>query len=102
MPDKLPPQLEGRYLLKPVEPVNEQSPSERWIVVEKSDISFDGRECDKIGVGFEAFQNQPNRCIRSAGSCLNNQIDDFLERDRVRIEQKSQPLYSLSRFVIFF
>jgi len=40
-----------------------------------------GSECDKIGVSYQAFRNQQNRCIRTVGSCLNNQLEDLYESD---------------------
>ena len=37
-------------------------------------FTLDGNECDKIGVGFFAFNSQSEKCNVEAGSCLNNQI----------------------------
>ncbi|GJM95286.1 hypothetical protein PR202_ga12002 [Eleusine coracana subsp. coracana] len=51
----------------------------RWMLVEKLRFTDDGRECDKIGVGYEAYQNQPNFCSSPIGSCLHNQLWNFME-----------------------
>lgn len=51
----------------------------RWMLLDRFHFTETGLECDKIGVGYEAFQKQPNFCWSSFGSCLNNQLWNFLE-----------------------
>jgi hypothetical protein len=31
-----------------------------WLIVDKSDVSFEGTGCNKVGVSFESFNNQAN------------------------------------------
>lgn len=47
---------------------------------------MDGNECDKVGVGFKAFVEQPDRCGRLEGTCLKNQPLSYWKHDRVRID----------------
>lgn len=57
-------------------------------MIDPSWISKNGIECDKIGVQPRAFYEQPERCYRPRGSCLNHQPIDLLKKagvnDRVR------------------
>ncbi|XP_067000943.2 hapless 2 [Anabrus simplex] len=52
-----------------------------YLVVDNEEISFDGEECDKAGVGFEAFVKQPDRCAKPKGTCLKNQPVHFWRSD---------------------
>ena len=99
MPDKLPNDLSDKYLLKPNYPENEQFPSKNWLILEGDRLSLDGKECDKIGVSYYAFQNQGQRCKRPAGSCLNNQIKDLIFEDDQRRQKNKTLLYSADRYV---
>lgn len=58
---------------------------EEYLIVRASEISKDGNECDKVGVGFKAFVEQPDRCGRLEGTCLKNQPLSYWKHDRVRI-----------------
>jgi hypothetical protein len=49
--------LEEMILLRPFYPVDSMSPTDEWLLVDESHISWNGEECDKIGVGFTAFQH---------------------------------------------
>ena len=33
-----------------------------WLLVDKHQYDFTGLHCDKIGVSYSAFRNQPDRC----------------------------------------
>lgn len=57
----------------------------RWMFISKEGVTLDGSECDKIGVSFEAFQNQANKCGMIIGSCLKNQLEDYFSDDLERI-----------------
>ena len=59
----------------------------RWMFVPKEGVTLDGTECDKIGVSYEAFQNQANKCSMIIGSCLKNQLEDMNSNDLQRIAQ---------------
>ncbi len=94
LPSRQPPGIVGQVLFRPpsqaspglnsssVQPIGDQ-----WLVVDKSQISFDGRECNKIGTSYEAFQNQGSRCTVLAGTCLGGQIADLLASERVKASQ---------------
>eukprot|EP00127_Corallochytrium_limacisporum_P005923 Clim_evm68s214 gene=Clim_evmTU68s214 len=55
-----------------------------WLLVDKSMISLDGNECDKIGVGYSAFKYHNDACIRPDSTCLANQPTDLWESDQQR------------------
>ena len=59
----------------------------RWMFISKELVTLDGSECDKIGVSYEAFQNQANKCSMIIGSCLKNQLEDFNSDDLQRINE---------------
>ncbi|CAI7925839.1 unnamed protein product, partial [Closterium sp. NIES-54] len=50
-----------------------------WLLVDKERYSLDGSECSKVGTSFSAFRFEPDRCQRSVGSCLSNQLLDFAQ-----------------------
>ena len=39
----------------------------RWMFITQDGVTLDGTECDKIGVSYEAFQNQANKCNMMIG-----------------------------------
>uniref|UniRef100_A0A453LDG3 Generative cell specific-1/HAP2 domain-containing protein n=1 Tax=Aegilops tauschii subsp. strangulata TaxID=200361 RepID=A0A453LDG3_AEGTS len=49
------------------------------MLLERVRFTLDGLECNKIGVGYEAYRNQPNLCGSPFGSCLYNQLWNFKE-----------------------
>lgn len=53
-----------------------------WIILPQSKVTLDGRECNKVGVSYEAHYFQANKCNGEANSCLNNQLDDYLNYDK--------------------
>ncbi|XP_069672028.1 uncharacterized protein [Periplaneta americana] len=60
-----------------------------FLVVTDDLISTSGNECDKAGVGYEAFVKQPDRCNKKRGTCLQNQPITLWRRDIVaRMERK--------------
>lgn len=54
-------------------------------MVQADKINEDANECDKAGVGFTAFVDQPDRCERVSGTCLKNQPLDYWRHDIVRM-----------------
>jgi len=79
--------LSNQVLMVPAYPYDDervQGGVKNWGIVPKYDITDDGRECDKIGVSFSAFRNQPMKCSQRAGSCLNNQLDARHEKAELR------------------
>ena len=68
----------------------------RWMFIDRSDITKDGSECNKIGVSYEAFQNEGNKCEKIVGSCLKNQIEDLNSEDLIRMEKGEKPKYFIA------
>uniref|UniRef100_A0A803KME1 Generative cell specific-1/HAP2 domain-containing protein n=1 Tax=Chenopodium quinoa TaxID=63459 RepID=A0A803KME1_CHEQI len=58
-------------------------------------FTLDGLECNKIGVGYEAFNGQPDFCTSPYWSCLHNQLWNFYEADQNRIARHQPPLYGV-------
>lgn len=72
--------------------------ADRWLLVDRSRVSADGADCDRVGTGFSAFRNQAGGCGRAPGSCLRGQLADLLEADEARAAQGMAPLYSVKQF----
>ncbi|OIV92659.1 hypothetical protein TanjilG_18010 [Lupinus angustifolius] len=66
-----------------------------WMLLERVRFTLDGIECNKIGVSYEAFNQQPNFCSSPFWSCLHNQLWNFREADLNRISRNQVPLYGL-------
>ncbi|KAL2936380.1 Protein HAPLESS 2 [Bienertia sinuspersici] len=45
-----------------------------YMLLERVRFTLDGLECNKIGVGYEAFNSQPDFCTSPYWSCLHNQL----------------------------
>ena len=94
--DLFPRDLSDKYLLIPTSPenhINVQFGFSRWMLVDKTQFTLDGNECDKIGVGFFAFNSQSEKCNIEAGSCLNNQIFHLFQSDIEKIQKGKNPEY---------
>ncbi|CCW68827.1 unnamed protein product [Phytomonas sp. Hart1] len=59
--------------------------SAEWMILDKSLVTLNGLTCDKVGVSYEAFATQSNRCRKAYGSCLNFQLDDYRAMDKKAI-----------------
>ncbi|KAL5168095.1 Protein HAPLESS 2 [Glycine soja] len=66
-----------------------------WMLLERVRFTLDGIECNKIGVSYEAFNQQPNFCSSPFWTCLHNQLWNFREADLNRISRNQVPLYGL-------
>lgn len=64
-----------------------------WLLVNREMVTFTGSECNKIGVGYTAFQTQGQRCNVPVNSCLENQIHDILMEDIERVQNQQSPHY---------
>ena len=64
-----------------------------WLLVDKTAVTLDGTVCNKIGVSYTAFRQQPSACTSLAGSCLHNQPEDMQLADEQRIARGETPLY---------
>ncbi|XP_078442377.1 hapless 2 [Wolffia australiana] len=65
----------------------------KWMLLERVRFTLDGLECNKIGVSYEAYREQPNFCSSPLWSCLHNQLSDFWEADQNRISRNQTPQY---------
>ncbi|XP_034176919.2 uncharacterized protein LOC117602705 isoform X1 [Osmia lignaria lignaria] len=72
--------------------------SGEYLVVQADKINEDANECDKAGVGFTAFVNQPDRCERVRGTCLKNQPMDYWRHDVEARDSGRSGCYFLSNF----
>jgi Male gamete fusion factor len=78
-------QLSNFYLISVLKNVSEGQPQDlgtdfsRWMLLERVRFTLDGLECNKIGVGYEAYSSQPDFCTSPLWSCLHNQLWDFWE-----------------------
>ena len=99
LPNDLHPRdLSDKYLLIPSSPennINVKMGIHRWMLVDKTKFTLDGKECDKIGVSFFAFQSQSEKCNIEPGSCLNNQIYHLIQSDMNKIKNGENPEYLL-------
>ncbi|KAF8655096.1 hypothetical protein HU200_061227 [Digitaria exilis] len=90
------PAFENMYLVTPRKGAGSGQPQDlgdeksRWMLLER--IRF-GPECNKIGVGYEAFQNQPSFCYAPLSSCVNDQLWNYLESDKNRVNRNQVPQY---------
>ncbi|KAG8662120.1 hypothetical protein MANES_01G066000v8 [Manihot esculenta] len=66
-----------------------------WMLLERVRFTLDGFECNKIGVSYEAFNRQPNFCSSPFWSCLHNQLWNYRDADRHRIDRNQIPLYGV-------
>lgn len=92
------PSFDSYYLViprqgAPGQPQNLGGNISMWMLLEKVRFTLDGLECDKIGIGYEAFNGQPDFCSAPYWSCLHNQLWNFWEADQNRINRHQVPLY---------
>ncbi|KAG8057481.1 hypothetical protein GUJ93_ZPchr0002g26555 [Zizania palustris] len=93
------PSFEDFYLVTPRKGVGGGQPQvlgddfSRWMLLERVRFTLDGLECNRIGVGYQAYKSQPNFCSSPLWSCLNNQLWNFWEDDKNRINKRQQPQY---------
>ncbi|XP_023242664.1 hapless 2-like isoform X2 [Centruroides sculpturatus] len=62
-----------------------QDGADDYLLVPESSLDESGTSCDKIGVSYEAFYRQKNKCLKARGSCLKNQPLDLWTRDRAKL-----------------
>uniref|UniRef100_A0A3Q7HTV9 Generative cell specific-1/HAP2 domain-containing protein n=1 Tax=Solanum lycopersicum TaxID=4081 RepID=A0A3Q7HTV9_SOLLC len=77
----------------PGQPQNLGSNFSMWMLLERVRFTLDGVECNKIGVGYDAFNAQPDFCSAPFWSCLHNQLWNFWDADQNRISRNQVPLY---------
>lgn len=99
---KQPLTLEHKMLFIPATPrthpyVQAPAPDE-WLFVAKSEVTLDGRECNKVGISYEGFNTQGSRCEAKAGSCLANQLEALRDVDRAKQAKGQKGSYMVSDF----
>ncbi|KAL9655103.1 hypothetical protein ABK040_008884 [Willaertia magna] len=78
------PLFESKYLFIPVTPSYHPTVlagKQNWMLIDKSMVTLGGTECNKIGVSYNQFRNQPNACSQLPLACLANQIEDLRQDD---------------------
>ncbi|KAG2393955.1 hypothetical protein C9374_003719 [Naegleria lovaniensis] len=99
------PTFESKMLFVPAYPKNHPivlEGSKNWMLVDKNMVTMSGSECDKIGVSFSAFRNQPNACSQLPLSCLGNQLEDLRQTDIALMKEGSRSgKYIISNFGSF-
>lgn len=93
----VPPSLGGRFYIVPRKD-SSRPMEESTMVVPRDMVSLSGRECDRIGTGFLAFQGQQARCMRPVGTCLKNRGRDVLNDDQDTFDAGKTPEYLLARW----
>lgn len=71
---------------------------QNWMIIPRDMVDLSGSTCNKIGVSFEGFYSQPQRCGVSAGTCLDNQLDDLYKADDAIRSANRTPTYLTSRW----
>jgi hypothetical protein len=76
-------QLDSKYLLIPATAGHPRTTegASNYLLVDKTMVSLDGTQCDKIGTAYSAFRNQNRACTTPAGTCLSRQPDDLYKAD---------------------
>ncbi|KYQ89328.1 hypothetical protein DLAC_09989 [Tieghemostelium lacteum] len=73
----------GYYISAPMDsndPINALPYNNNTMILERNLFDKSGLSCNKIGVSYSAFQNQPKRCQSELSSCLRNQLKDYFEK----------------------
>ena len=97
--DIFPRDLSNKYFLIPSEPSENpivKSGVGRYMLIDKNRFTLDGNECDKIGVGYNAFNLQSERCNAEVNSCLRNQISHLYEEDLKKLIKGNNPDYLIA------
>jgi hypothetical protein len=94
--------LTGKYLLVPYGPIGDPrvtaQPPLEWMLVDRSMVTTDGSECNKIGVSYSGFNGQGSRCSMNFGSCTGRQIDDLRAEDLAKMANGKRGDYMVSNF----
>jgi Male gamete fusion factor len=96
-----PPSFDSTILFTPSRPVSNtrvQVGSPYWMGIDRSMISFDGTECNKVGTSYTGFRGQANKCSMQVNSCFQNQLDDLHQQDITRESNNEKPLHFMSRY----
>lgn len=64
-----------------------------YMILPATMVTLDGTQCNKVGVGYYAFNSQGSRCEMESGSCLLNQLTSLRKADDQRVREGKRPLY---------
>ncbi|KPA85907.1 hypothetical protein ABB37_00219 [Leptomonas pyrrhocoris] len=95
-PTDQPLDLTSRMLFAPALPLTDErvrAGAAEWIVLPNTLVTLDGTECNKVGVSYEAFASQGNRCNLRPGSCLSSQLEDYRTSDLARVAAGKKAQY---------
>jgi hypothetical protein len=94
------PTFESKFLLIPFTAGQAKTyeGSSKYMLVDQTLFTLDGRECNKIGVSYSAFRNQNNACGTTAGTCLANQPHDLYTADQAARARGVKGQYFASNF----
>jgi hypothetical protein len=91
------PELGHLYLMVPRFPSTHamvKKPSDQtWMLIDRSQVSISGLECNKIGVGYQPFREESGKCHLDPGSCLKNQLKQLYLKDVELEAQGKTPIY---------
>lgn len=99
-PNEPPPSLNHYFLFAASRPTGHsrrQLGSGYWMFIGKDEVSFDGKECGKIGTSYSAFRHQGNNCQKPVQSCLENSLEKKHAADLERVSKGVMPLYFISK-----
>ncbi|KPI83796.1 hypothetical protein ABL78_7160 [Leptomonas seymouri] len=95
-PTNQPLDLTSHMLFAPVLPLKDervQAGAAEWMLLPSRLVTLDGTECNKVGVSYEAFASQGNKCNLIPGSCLSSQLEDYRTSDLARVAEGKKAQY---------
>jgi hypothetical protein len=95
-PTDQPLDLTGHMLFAPALPLTDErvlAGAAEWMLLPNTLVTLDGSACNKIGVSYEAFASQGNKCNLQPGSCLRSQLEDYRTDDLARVAAGKKPQY---------
>jgi len=100
-PNSPPPSLNSYYLFVPSRPSTDPrvlAGTRNWMLLDKSSVTMDDSECNKVGTSYSAFRNQNSKCNQKVQSCFKSQLEDFYTEDINAELAGSKPKYLLRAF----
>ena len=96
------PVLSQKMLFIPIPNSNSNTSGDpsTWPLLDTSAVSLDGSGCDKPGVMFSGFRDQPSKCSQPAGTCLANQLTDIVNADAARMAAGNVPVQNLAALAV--
>ncbi|MCQ2815805.1 MAG: hypothetical protein MJ252_00920 [archaeon] len=82
------------YLVVPSQPKNNAmviKGTSSWMLIRSDQFTLDGSGCNKIGIGYNGFRRQNEKCDVGVGTCLFNQLYEYYDSDMERIKKDLNP-----------